>query len=161
MATIIKCVITACGWSLLAGTCHAQYAGGQFGRGPTPFSRPTVSPYLNLLQGGNPAINYYGLVRPQLAFRNALQNLGENVNTIGNNVNSLETNQPTQTGHRSSFMTQGAYFMTNGSGVGAMRQRGLAGGTGYGLGSGQSSGGYSGGAGASGALRSPSSYGIR
>jgi hypothetical protein len=34
------------------------------GLGQPPLGRPVVSPYLNLLRGGNPAINYYGIVRP-------------------------------------------------------------------------------------------------
>jgi hypothetical protein len=48
-----------------------------------PFMRPpAVSPYLNLLNSGNPGINYYLLVRPEIEFRAranqleaALQNL--------------------------------------------------------------------------------------
>jgi hypothetical protein len=37
---------------------------------------PTVSPYLGLRSGfGNPAVNYYGLVRPQMNFRNDLLGL--------------------------------------------------------------------------------------
>jgi hypothetical protein len=36
---------------------------------PPVINRPTFSPYLNLLGGfGSPAINYYGLVRPQMQF---------------------------------------------------------------------------------------------
>jgi hypothetical protein len=104
-----------CALALLTTASRAQYPGGQFGRGPTPFSRPTVSPYLNLLQSGNPAINYYGLVRPQFAYDRAIQNLGNNVNALGANVNNLDANQTSQTGHRSSFMTQSQYFMTNGA----------------------------------------------
>lgn len=37
------------------------------GRPPTgPGYRPPVSPILNIARGGNPAINYYGIVRPQV-----------------------------------------------------------------------------------------------
>ena len=45
-----------------------QAARAQVGRAPvTPFSRPAVSPYLNLTRAGaNPAVNYFGLVKPQL-----------------------------------------------------------------------------------------------
>ena len=32
---------------------------------------PAISPYLNLLQRGNPAVNYYGLVRPQQQYIHA------------------------------------------------------------------------------------------
>jgi hypothetical protein len=34
-----------------------------------------VSPYLNLNRGGNAAVNYYGLVRPQIEFGSAIQQL--------------------------------------------------------------------------------------
>jgi hypothetical protein len=68
-----------------------------------------VSPYLNLLRGGDPGINYYGLVRPQVAFGKAFQTLGDNVVAIETNT----ANSTPQTGHRSSFMTQGQYFMNN------------------------------------------------
>src|SRR5579884_4532613 len=33
-----------------------------------PYSGPPVSPYLNLLRPGNPAVNYLGLVRPEQTF---------------------------------------------------------------------------------------------
>jgi hypothetical protein len=32
----------------------------------SPFYRPPVSPYLNLALPGNPALNYFGLVQPQI-----------------------------------------------------------------------------------------------
>ena len=36
---------------------------------PTPYSRPTLSPYLNLLRGGDPAANYYLGVWPEFERR--------------------------------------------------------------------------------------------
>lgn len=43
-----------------------------FSRGRSPFtSRPTISPYFNLLRRGSPVVNYYGLVRPEQDFRAA------------------------------------------------------------------------------------------
>jgi hypothetical protein len=150
MKTITRYVALVCGWALLATPSQAQYPGNQFGRGPTPFSRPTVSPYLNLLQNGNPAINYYGLVRPQMAYDRAFQNLGNSINALGNNVNALDINQTPQTGHRSSFQTQGQYFMTNGAvGPGAYGNQ-----QGFRPGSGQVPGGQ--GLGQTGAQRAPS-----
>lgn len=162
MTKITKCVMAMCGWTLLVPNAFAQFPGGAFGRGPTPFSRPTVSPYLNLLQSGNPAINYYGLVRPQLQFQRALQNLGDNVNTLGNNVNALDTNQTPQTGHKGSFMTQGMYFMTNGSAA-SNNGYGARPGVGFGQNPGQYSGGAYGGMGAgqTGAPRAPTASGVR
>src|SRR5207248_3179987 len=38
-----------------------------------PFARSPISPFLNLNRGGNPAINYYGLVRPQLEAERFMQ----------------------------------------------------------------------------------------
>jgi hypothetical protein len=50
---------------LAAGVVYAQAPIAP--QAPTqPYSPPVVSPYLNLLNRGNPAINYYGLVRPQV-----------------------------------------------------------------------------------------------
>src|SRR5205814_6617577 len=37
--------------------------------------RPTVSPFLNLGRGGSGAINYYGIVKPQLDTQRNLQQL--------------------------------------------------------------------------------------
>jgi hypothetical protein len=39
------------------------------------FQRPPVSPSLNLLRGGNPGVNYYTLVRPQVDTNRALLQL--------------------------------------------------------------------------------------
>jgi hypothetical protein len=56
-----------------AGRAPAQSPGPpRLGAPPPP---PGSSPYLNLLRGGNPAINYYGLVRPQQNFQTAIQTL--------------------------------------------------------------------------------------
>src|SRR5262245_24622450 len=57
-----------------------------FGRPPglgSPGYRPPVSPYLNLTRPGNQAINYYGLVRPQVEGAQALQQLEGQFNPTG------------------------------------------------------------------------------
>ena len=94
------------------GLC-ATASQAQFGTN-TGGGRPAVSPYLNLFRGGDPAINYYGLVRPQIA-------AGKNFDQLGLEFNTLQSglNQAPQSGHVSSFMTQSRYFMTNN---GASRQ---------------------------------------
>src|SRR5439155_3800478 len=51
------------------GSAGAQGYPGGFG------PQYQVSPYLNLLGGRNPAVNYYGIVRPQLVFQNASSGL--------------------------------------------------------------------------------------
>jgi hypothetical protein len=95
-------------WWIPVAALHAQAPIGGFGGGVGNISRPTVSPYLNIIRGGDPAINYYGLVRPQIAFSRAFQ-------AVDNSVVALQAdaNQPSQTGQRSSFMTQSRYFMNN------------------------------------------------
>lgn len=65
----------------LATAAHAQYPGqfqgqnsggnyptmpGSAGIAAPPNYRPPLSPYLNLLRGGDPAINYFYAVRPAL-----------------------------------------------------------------------------------------------
>ena len=57
---------------LAAGQASAQ----------APGAAPGVSPYLNLLrQGNSQALNYYGLVRPQVEFRSGIQQLQQQGNT--------------------------------------------------------------------------------
>jgi len=107
------------GMSLVAaGQLFAQYPAPQ-GYRPTP---PPISPYLNLLRAGSPtAINYYGLVRPELEFRSSLQILEQGLSTI-----SAETaaqtpgGAPPPTGHPVYFDNQSHYFGGAGaSGAGA------------------------------------------
>lgn len=97
-------------WASFAPLGQAQFPnapGGGFGN---PLPRPIVSPYLNILRGGDPAINYYGLVRPQIAFGKAFQTLGNEVSTL-----ESQAGQPSQTGNRSSFMNHSRYFMNYGA----------------------------------------------
>jgi len=59
-----------------------------FGRPPgigTPGYRPPVSPYLNLNRGGSAAINYFGVVRPQMEGANMLQRIEQQINPPPNN----------------------------------------------------------------------------
>src|SRR5690242_1348784 len=59
--------------ALAAPTADAQVASPRVG---SPPPAPTVSPYLNLLRNPNaPALNYYGLVRPQFQTNYGLQAL--------------------------------------------------------------------------------------
>ncbi len=80
--------------------------------------RPAFSPYLNLLRRDqNPALNYYGLVRPQVQYNDSIQNLQtrqtalEQEAAVGQNNT---TNLP-PTGHRAGFLTHKRFFMTSGS----------------------------------------------
>lgn len=107
---------------------------------------PTFSPYLNLLRRDNStALNYYGLVRPQIAFREGLQDLDQQqqsyLNDQQNAPNSASKVLP-PTGHSTGFLTHRRYFLTKSSvGFGG-------GGGGYGpnsLGGGIPGGGFGGG----------------
>ncbi len=106
-----RLILAACIVSLSARASHAQRPGAPAGFGAGA-GRPTISPYLNLANSGDPAVNYYGLVRPQVAYNRAIQNLNSDLNYL---ESSSTNDSPSQTGHRSSFMTQGGYFMNNGA----------------------------------------------
>jgi hypothetical protein len=72
-----------------------------FGRPP---SGPTVSPYLNLRRGGgsSPAINYYGLVRPQLDVNRQLREVERDIAGQERSLRTLEEEIPA-TGHSAGF----------------------------------------------------------
>jgi hypothetical protein len=83
-------------------------------------SRPPISPYLNLNRGGNSAINYYGLVRPQIDTTRALQNLQYQVQTNAANAALPQTTTdattvlPSTTGHPVMFLNSSHFFPTTG-----------------------------------------------
>jgi hypothetical protein len=83
-----------------------------------PYSPPVLNPYLNLLRGGNPAINYYGLVRPQMQQTQQLQMLQSGLahTTAEAEAAALAPTTSTgvlaDTGHSVGFMTYTRYFNT-------------------------------------------------
>jgi hypothetical protein len=118
-------ILPLLGLSLVAGRVNAQ--GYYYPPRTTPFARPLLSPYVNLVNGTNPAIQYYGIVRPQL-------NLFSDVNQL-QYQNALLQQQATTgtplpgevvTGVPGHFMTQSRYFMTQ------YTSPGIAGRTGFG-----------------------------
>jgi hypothetical protein len=78
-----------------------------------PFGAPRVSPYLNMLRpGANPALNYYGLVKPQMNTNQSIQQL-QNYTFGMNNTNQAtkeDTNRMSNTGHAVQFFNYGNYF---------------------------------------------------
>jgi hypothetical protein len=51
------------------------------------FRSPVVSPYLNLVNpGGLPAINYYGIVRPELQFSGEQQQLRQQLSRLEGDI---------------------------------------------------------------------------
>ena len=113
MLRMIAFVVTS-GIILLVGVDRVG-AQGPYGRPQTsPYARPALSPYLNLLHGGSPAINYYGLVRPQEEFNTSIQGLQNEIHaTQSGMINpSMSTALPV-TGHRTQFFSHGGYFFTH------------------------------------------------
>lgn len=80
----------------------------------SPASRPALSPYLNLLRNGSPAINYYGLVRPQQEFSSSLQEIQNEIRApLTVSVNSNGSSSLPTTGHPSRFFSHGSYFFSH------------------------------------------------
>ncbi|MEJ7590073.1 MAG: hypothetical protein WKF77_00840 [Planctomycetaceae bacterium] len=121
-------ITVACGWSSLA---MAQFGGGSNPQG----NSATISPYINLLRGGNTGLNYYGLVRPQQDFAMQNQQLGQGIQSLqmqqmqqGSqmqmNGGSYGYSQLGMTGHPVIFNSfgngqfSGGYFGTGGGGIG-------------------------------------------
>ncbi len=79
----------------------------------SPVYRPPVSPYLNLLRrGSDPAVNYYGIVRPEIEFRSGLQNLQQQVNAVGQQETAQEQalSALPETGHPVQFFNYSHYY---------------------------------------------------
>jgi|GEM_PF-2366055 len=117
MTRILFCMIAlSCG--LAAGDAAAQLpylqsrSFSNYGRagGIGPTSRPTFSPYLNLLRSGNSTLfNYYGLVRPEVEFRSANQqfqsSLGSFDRELQDSRREAAGSRLTQSGHQVRFMS--------------------------------------------------------
>jgi hypothetical protein len=77
--------------------------------------RPQLSPYLNLLRGGNPAANYFLGVLPEFErrantyqFGNAISDLEQRDSMINASGDPLELTSGT--GHPTAFANTGSYF---------------------------------------------------
>ena len=98
-------------------------------------SRPSFSPYLNLANRGNsPALNYLGIVRPQLQAQQQLGQLQQQYQQTNQGLQS-QLNELSQgvdgslplTGHVATFNNTGSYFSRHpvtGSGGGASGRAG-------------------------------------
>jgi hypothetical protein len=105
----------------LALAASAAYAQAPVQPPTQPYSPPVLNPYLNLLNRGNPAINYYGIVRPQIQQGQQLQMLQFGLNRTAAEAATAEQTALTapgasavlpDTGHVAGFMTQTKYFNT-------------------------------------------------
>jgi hypothetical protein len=101
---------------------------GTAAQAQSPYSRPTVTPYLNLYRGGaSPALNYLNLVRPEIDLRAGLRQLQQLGATNQQAITDLTTvSGLPATGHAAGFMTQRSYFQTQG----AFQTQGTSGATG-------------------------------
>jgi hypothetical protein len=104
----------AAGAGLGTDRASAQFpAGPQLGPQVGGQPRPTFSPYLNLNRGGtSPAINYYGIVRPQFQARSEFQSLEQQAANNRQAITDLGTppsGLPT-TGHSVAFLNTMGYF---------------------------------------------------
>lgn len=117
--------------TLGAETGYAQYPGtGPRGYNP---QQPTYSPYLNLARPGNVGLNYYGLVRPEVNFRNSIGGLQQDVNTLNQPYTDPTTpNTFLYTGHASQFNNLSHYY----GGFNRLTGGGLRAGGGGGIGGG-------------------------
>ena len=84
-----------------------------------PAQRPTFSPYLNLLnRGGNPGLNYLGIVRPQMQLQQQFNQLQQQTNqqfqylnqSFDSQIDTLSGAFLPPTGSVSTFNNLGNYF---------------------------------------------------
>jgi hypothetical protein len=120
MRRMLLACIAATGWIL----AHHEVARAQVnlpGMPQNPYVRPPVSPYLNLNRDGVPAINYFGLVRPQMQTAQQLQTLQmQQAQMAQLGFAGDETTGATglaMTGHNAQFFNYSHYYGAPGGGV--------------------------------------------
>jgi hypothetical protein len=98
--------------AFVGATAWAQVPGPYL----NPSRRPAVSPYINLARPfSDPAVNYYGIVRPEVGFRASLQQLQQQEALLAQGQQDLTTAILPPTGHMTGFQNQSKYFMTKGA----------------------------------------------
>jgi hypothetical protein len=84
-----------------------------------PRNNPQVSPWINLNRPfSDPAINYFGIVRPEFAALRTFQQLQQGESALSSQQQQLAGTVGTvlrPTGHQAGFMTQSRYFQTMGA----------------------------------------------
>jgi hypothetical protein len=98
--------------ALAARPAHAQVL-GSYAPFTNPYARPPLSPYLNLNRGGIPAVNYYGLVRPQLQTERFIQ---QQEILAGQTAIAGSETVLYATGHPTRFLNYSQYFLSMGGG---------------------------------------------
>lgn len=122
MKRILAGLVAALGILLgLASPSFAQYSPysrlGSTGSagGYSPYSRPTLSPYLNLTRGGSAAANYYLGVVPEFQRRAQANQFSSQIRDLERRTTpgALEEDLlPTlpETGHGTQFLSYGSYY---------------------------------------------------
>lgn len=123
--TLAGCAAVGLFWLVTCGAAQAQFlgrpgtAGGYGGVGSgagNPYGRPQLSPYLNLLRGGNPAANYYLGVVPEVERRTNAAVFGTAISDLERRSLAAATAEPdlvepiTTSGHPTAFLNTGSYF---------------------------------------------------
>jgi hypothetical protein len=116
----VRVAATVLGWGII---CCLVEAGQQPGSPQNvPYSRPTVSPYLYLLRRGSLSENYFSLTRPQIQFQNETRRLQQEITqTRQETAQDFARRDLPATGHTTSFLNLGSYFLNRGGGVGPSR----------------------------------------
>src|SRR5262245_22613198 len=114
-----------CRWVVPVLALVAMTAGGPV-QAQAPYSRPAISPYLNLglNQTGNQGLLYVTQVRPQFTFYNSIQQLQQQTTTNQQAIGALQTDPGVPaTGHPVGFQTHLRYFQSLGGRPGGVTVR--------------------------------------
>jgi hypothetical protein len=90
-----RCLASLFAVLIAAASAHAQPQIGSYNP-PVVNPRPIVSPYLNLNRNGfgNTAVDYFGIVRPQIDNQRAIQQLQQQFQFTQGQVGQLNQQQP-------------------------------------------------------------------
>jgi hypothetical protein len=140
MRQLIRAISVSIAWAALAMPAWAQYP---FPYNANPFAPslpnpgaqyqrpPVLSPYLNLNNRGNPGINYFNFVQPQLQLQQpwmGFQGPPLPMTPVGADVvfdpGDPTSVMPRSSAHPSTFYSTGGYFNSLGT-IGAGRPAGL------------------------------------
>jgi hypothetical protein len=89
-----------------------------FAQGVNPAPPSNSLNYLNLTRGGNPAVNYYGIVRPNLQNQNAWLSAQQQLSNLSqsNSSSNQQEGGIRPTGVGATFMNYGHYYPRLGGG---------------------------------------------
>jgi len=128
--------------------CGVQTASAQLGsyQPPQVSPGPSFSPYLNMIRN-NPAVNYFGIVQPQMSTTGTLQQMQQDIRfgQTGNmsqygmtsqamNNNQMTTGHPIMFGYTAQYFPMGNQMAGMGMGMGMGTGMGMGGGMGAGVG---------------------------